>query len=115
MLAAFRTLALAALLLAAPARGADPVTIQLDWVPRGAHAMFFVARDSGFFAAQGIEIAAIRPGTGSVAALRLVGNGTADFGFGDLPTLAVARASGVPVVALAAINQRSALERIALA
>jgi NitT/TauT family transport system substrate-binding protein len=118
MLAVFRTLALAALLLAAlaaPSRAADPVTIQLDWVPRGAHAMFFVARDSGFFAAQGIEIAAIRPGTGSVAALRLVGNGTADFGFGDLPTLAVSRASGVPVTALAAVNQRSPLAMIALA
>jgi NitT/TauT family transport system substrate-binding protein len=120
MIAAFRSplLALAALLLAAittPARALDQITIQLDWVPRGDHAMFFVARDSGFFAAQGIEIAAIRPGTGSLEALRLVGSGKADFGFGDLPTLAVSRAAGVPVTALAAINQRSPLAMIALA
>jgi NitT/TauT family transport system substrate-binding protein len=117
MPAIFRSLAPAALLLAAliASARAEKIAIQLDWVPRGDHAMFFVARDSGFFAAHGIEITAIRKGTGSVEALRLVGSGVADFGFGDLPTLAVSRASGVPVVALAAVNQRSPLAMIALA
>jgi NitT/TauT family transport system substrate-binding protein len=46
--------------------------------------------------------------------MRLVGNGNADFGFGDLPTLAVARAQNVPVVALAAVNQHSPLGMLAL-
>jgi NitT/TauT family transport system substrate-binding protein len=47
--------------------------------------------------------------------MRLVGNGDADFGFGDLPTLAVARSQNVPVVALAAANQHSPLAMLALA
>ncbi|TIQ24139.1 MAG: ABC transporter substrate-binding protein, partial [Mesorhizobium sp.] len=45
----------------------------------------------------------------------LVGNGNAEFGFGDLPTLAVARSQNVPVVALAAVNQQSPLGIISLA
>lgn len=98
-----------------PARAADEVSVQLDWVVRGNHAMFFVAKELGYFAENGIEVTEIRKGTGSPDAMRLVGNGNAEFGFGDLPTLAVARSQGVPVVALAAVNQRSPLAMIALA
>jgi NitT/TauT family transport system substrate-binding protein len=105
--------------LAAPwvrrARAAETVEVQLDYVIRGNHAMFFVARDKGYFADEGIEVAAIRKGTGSVDAMRLVGNGNAAFGFGDLPTLAVARSQNVPVVALAAVNQVSPMGMVALA
>ena len=89
--------------------------MQLDWVVRGNHAMFFVAKEKGYFAKQGIDVTAIRRGTGSPNAMRLVGNGDADFGFGDLPTLAVARSQDVPVVALAAVNQHSPLAMLALA
>jgi NitT/TauT family transport system substrate-binding protein len=91
------------------------VSVQLDWVVRGNHAMFFVAKEKGYFAKNGIEVTAIRKGTGSPDALRLVGNGNAEFGFGDLPTLAVARSQQVPAVALAAVNQKSPLGIIALA
>src|SRR6185437_1391659 len=63
---------------------------------------------------QGIDVVSIQRGTGSPNAMRFVGNGTADFGFGDLPTLAVARSQDVPVVALAAVNQRSPLGMLAL-
>ena len=96
------------------ARAADTVSVQLDWVVRGDHAPFFVARDKGFFRDNGIEVAAIRKGTGSVDALRLVGAGNVQFGFADLPTLLVARGQGVPVVALVAVNQASPLAMIAL-
>jgi NitT/TauT family transport system substrate-binding protein len=100
---------------AAPARAADAVSIQLDWVVRGDHAMFFVARDKGYFKKEGIDVTAIRKGTGTPNALRLVGNGNADFGFGDLPTLAVAHSQGVPAVAIVAVNERSPLAIISLA
>jgi NitT/TauT family transport system substrate-binding protein len=97
------------------ARAADQVNVQLDWVVRGNHAMFFVAQAKGYFKENGIEVTAIRKGSGSPDAMRLVGNGNAEFGFGDLPTLAIARSQNVPVVALAAVNQRSPLAMIALA
>lgn len=98
-----------------PAMAADQVSVQLDWVVRGNHAMFFVAKEKGYFAENGIEVTEIRKGSGSPDAMRLVANGNAEFGFGDLPTLSVARSQDVPVVALAAVNQRSPLGFISLA
>ncbi len=97
------------------ARAADKVTVQLDWVVRGDHAMFFVAKAKGYFAQSGIDVTTIRRGTGTPDALRLVGNGSAEFGFGDLPTLQVARSQGVPDVAIVAVNQRSPLAMISIA
>ena len=112
-----RLLAIGLLTILVPtlARAADSVSVQLDWVVRGNHAMFFVAKARGYFAQNGIEVTAIRKGTGSVDALRLVANGNAEFGFADLPTLLVGRSQGIPVVALAAVNQRSPLAMISLA
>ncbi|VVE13258.1 Riboflavin-binding protein RibY [Pandoraea horticolens] len=99
---------------AAPASAADDVIVQLDWVVRGNHAMFFVARDKGMFAKQGINVTAIRKGTGSVDALRMVANGSAQFGFGDLSTLLVARTQGVSNTALVAVNQKSPLAMVSV-
>jgi NitT/TauT family transport system substrate-binding protein len=103
-------------LLGTGAHAADRVTVQLDWVViRGSHAMVFVANEKGYFREQGIEIAAVRTGTSSSDALGLVGTGKANFGFADLPSLAVSREQGVPAVALVAVNQQSPLAMIALA
>ena len=96
------------------ASAADDVSVQLDWLVRGNHAMFFVARDKGYFAKEGINVTAIRKGTGSTEALKLVANGNADFGFADLPTLQVARSQHLPVVTLAAVNQESPLAMISI-
>jgi NitT/TauT family transport system substrate-binding protein len=108
-------LALAAVSISASAHAADKVSVQLDYVVRGNHAMFFVAKEKGYFDKQGIDVTAIQKGTGSVNALRLIGNGNAEFGFGDLPTLAVARSQDVPVMAIVAVNQHSPLGMLALA
>ncbi len=113
-----KKLSLAAVLavsLSTAALAADKVTVQLDYVVRGNHAMFFVAKQKGYFAKQDIDVTSIQRGTSSSTTMRLVGNGNAEFGFGDLPTLAVARSQDVPIVALAAVNQRSPLAMLALA
>ena len=114
--------ALAVLSVAAPfglaagaAQAADAVTVQLDWVVRGNHAMFFVGKEKGFFAKHGLDLTEIRKGSGTPDALRLTAAGSADFGFGDFPTLAVARSQGVPAVAIAAVNQHSPLAMVSLA
>ena len=98
----------------AVAQAADDVSVQLDWLVRGNHAMFFVARDNGYFSEAGINVTAIRKGTGSTDALKLVANGNADFGFADLPTLQVGRSQKLPVVALVAVNQESPLAMISI-
>jgi NitT/TauT family transport system substrate-binding protein len=106
--------AAAGLMCAAPAFAADDVSVQLDWVVRGNHAMFFVGKEKGFFNQGGINVTAIRKGTGSVDALKLISNGNAEFGFADLPTLQVGRSQSLPVVAIAAVNQKSPLAIISL-
>lgn len=96
------------------AQAADRVSVQLDYVVRGSHAMFFVANEKGYFKENGIEITKINRGSGSTDALRLVANGNAQFGFADLPTLMVGRARNVPAVALVAVNQQSPLALISV-
>ena len=44
------------------AQAADKVNVQLDWVVRGNHAMFFVGKEKGFFAKNDIDLADIRKG-----------------------------------------------------
>ena len=90
------------------------VSVMLDWVPRGAHAPFYVAEKMGYFKQQGLDVS-ITPGKGSSTTMQLVGHGKADFGFGDLPTLATAKSKGIPVVALVATNEKSPLAMCALA
>lgn len=91
------------------AGGLDKVTVQLDYQLRGNHGMFYVADKLGYFEDEGIDVESIKTGTGSPDALRIVGTGRADFGFGDLPSLVTARSQDVPVTTLAAVNQTSPL------
>jgi NitT/TauT family transport system substrate-binding protein len=46
--------------------------------------------------------------------MTLVGKNEYDFGFGDLPTLVVAKSKGVPVASLVVVNQRSPMALVAL-
>ncbi|MFE9168265.1 ABC transporter substrate-binding protein [Streptomyces kebangsaanensis] len=87
----------------------DTVTVQLDYQLRGNHGIFHIAKEMGYFEDEGIKVEDIATGTGSPDALRIVGTGKADFGFGDLPSLVTARSQNVPVKALAAVNQVSPL------
>lgn len=92
----------------------DQVTVQLDFLVRGNHGIFYVGRSEGFFAKHDIEVVAVNKGTGSVNTIRQIGSGSGDFGFADLPTLAITRSQSTPVVALAVVNQLSPLAMIAL-
>jgi NitT/TauT family transport system substrate-binding protein len=102
-------------LSSAAALAQDKVTVQLDYVLRGNHGIFFVGKSEGFFAKEGIDVVAINKGTGSVNTMRQIGTGSGDFGFGDLPTLLIARSQNVPVVAIAAVNQKNQAAFISLA
>ncbi len=112
--------ALVALGVVAGAAGAgqaaevDKVKVRLDWLIRGCHAMFFVAQEKGYVRNENIDVEVIHKGNGSVNTMTLVGTNQYDFGFGDLPTLAVSRAKGVPVVGLVVVNQRSPLALVML-
>lgn len=100
--AAFAT---AALLGAAalPARAADPVTFQLDWLPGGDKAAIYVCVRQGFCADEGID-ARISSGRGSTDAVTKLATGASDIGVADIGALMAARAQEkVPVTAVLSI------------
>ena len=79
--------ALACLAIAAisSAASAEPVKIRfiLDWKAQGPGAWFYVARDNGYFQAEGLDVL-IDQGDGSAAAVSHIMTGTYDAGFGDI-------------------------------
>ncbi|MDP6483905.1 MAG: ABC transporter substrate-binding protein [Nitrospinota bacterium] len=105
----------AALLFLAGSAAAEKVKVRLDWVLRGNHAMFHVAKDKGYFKQNGIDVTKIDPGNGSVRTMKFVGGGQYPFGYGDLPTLATAKSKGVPVTSLVVVNQLSPMSFVTLA
>lgn len=89
-----------------PALSNDQVTLRLDWVYGSEHAPIFLARDKGFFAKHGIDVT-ILPGEGSTVTVKLVGNGTTEFGYATADQALMAYAKGLPVVSTAVILQKN--------
>jgi NitT/TauT family transport system substrate-binding protein len=71
----------------------------LDWVPTAAHAFIYLAKEKGFYAAEGIDLEVI-PGDGAPTVIKLLGNGEIDFGFVDGSGLVRAWEVGVPLTSL---------------
>ncbi len=76
---------LAALAYAAPAAAQEPTRIKftLGWKTQGSDAAFFVAKDKGYFAREGLDVT-IDQGEGSAATVTRIMGGAYDAGFGDM-------------------------------
>ena len=79
-----------------------PLTLWLDWYPNSDHAGIYVALAKGYYARAGLAVTPRVP-TGAAEALTLVSHGTGDLAVSYEPTVLLARAQGLPVVATAAI------------
>ncbi len=100
---------------AKPASG--PLTklaLSLNWTLYGEHAFFFVARDKGFFAEQGLDVE-IKEGSGSANTVKLVGANADPLGYADTPTVMRAQAEGVPVTMTLVVQQNGPSSVIHLA
>jgi NitT/TauT family transport system substrate-binding protein len=99
-----RFLLTAALMLvaASPALAQDRVVFGLDFAVAGRHAGYFVARDKGFYKAEGLDVE-IQRGYGSTDAVTKVGSGATMFSFGDVGSLVIARSQGVKVTCVAMV------------
>jgi NitT/TauT family transport system substrate-binding protein len=88
--------ALVSMLAAASAQAAETNFIT-DFGFNGRHAYFYVAREKGYYKAEGFDVNFVR-GQGSADAIKKVAAGIATFGFADAGSLVLARGNdGVPV------------------
>lgn len=85
--------------------GPRRLTLALDFTPNAVHAPLFAAVRDGRDRARGVRLEIRQPGSGPDA-LKLVASGKAQLGVLDIHDLAIARAQGSDVVAVAALVQR---------
>lgn len=95
-------LALSLMLLAAPARAADKVTVLLDWFVNPDHAALIVARDKGYFARHGLDVTLVAPADPN-APPKLVAAGQADYAVSYQPQLHLLAGEGLPLVRVGAL------------
>jgi NitT/TauT family transport system substrate-binding protein len=102
----------AALLLGAtgtyaqPAKPLTKVNFRLDWKASGQHSPFFLAKERGFFAAEGIDLNIIS-GSGSSDAVKQLGAGAIEMALADALVVVQAATQQVPIKAVAAYYQRT--------
>ena len=81
------------------------VEIALDWTPNTNHTGIYVAKELGYFADEGLDVAIVQPGP--TTSIQLAGTGKTEFGVSMQEYVTMARAQGVPVVSVATIVQHN--------
>lgn len=94
------TLALAISLMAGSAMAADKVVLQLKWVAQAQFAGYFVAKDKGFYEAEGLDVE-IKPGGPDIAPEQVIAGGGADVIVDWAGGALAAREKGVGLVNIA--------------
>jgi len=86
--------------------GPDKVSVRMKWFFAGTMTGWFAGKDEGIFAKNGMDIAII-PGGPDNSSIKLVAAGTDDFGVAGADEVLLARAKGIPVVAVAVLFKES--------
>ncbi|MHA6534766.1 ABC transporter substrate-binding protein [Paenibacillus sp. BAC0078] len=89
---------------------ADPVTVklQLKWVPQAQFAGYFLAKDKGYYADEGLNVE-ILPGGPDIVPEQQVAGGSADIGVDWVASLLTSQEQEMPLVQIAQIFQKSGL------
>src|SRR5690554_4473143 len=90
-----------------------PVTFQSKWFPQAQFAGYFVARELGFYAEEGLDVTILDGG--NVNPTVQVGSGNADFGTDWVANMLAQREQGLDVVTIAQVFQDSGYRLVALA
>lgn len=88
-----------------PVSQPQKVKVLLDWVPNTNHAGLYIARDQGYYAAEGLDVEIVQPPEGGAA--QLIASGQADFGVSYQEEVTMARAQNLPLLAIAAVIQHN--------
>ena len=91
---------LVSMALAAPASGAQTLTLMLDWFPNVDHLPIYLAKASGYFADQGVDLEIIVPSETSDA-LKLAAAGKIDLAVSYQPQTIIAKDQGLDIRAVA--------------
>ncbi len=81
------------------------VTVILDWFPNTNHSGLYAAKDLGYYAEEGLDVAIIQPSEGGNPQLIAADKG--DFAVSYQEEVTIARSQDIPVVALAAVIQHN--------
>ncbi len=95
--------------LGTAARAADPLTLQLKWVPQAQFAGYYVAASKGYYKAANLDVT-IKPGGVDITPAQVIADGGADVIVDWLPSALAARVKGIPLVNIAQVFLRSGLE-----
>ncbi|WP_165769658.1 ABC transporter substrate-binding protein [Arboricoccus pini] len=90
---------------AGPAAAAQKLRVLLDWFANPSHAPIIVAKQKGFFAAEGLDVDVIVPSSADDATKLLIAR-QADVGINYEPQLIMQQAEGVPLVRIGTIIDR---------
>ncbi|NBN65404.1 ABC transporter substrate-binding protein [Microvirga tunisiensis] len=99
---------LAGVLSAGAASAADQLTLQLKWVTQGQFAGYYVAKDKGFYEAEGLDVT-IKPGGPDIAPPQVIAGGGADVIIDWMPSALASREKGVPLVNIAQPFKKSGM------
>jgi NitT/TauT family transport system substrate-binding protein len=105
-LGAFAAFAAIAVPIAAGAQSLEKFPFRLNWTIYGEHAGFFVAKDKGFYEAEGLDVE-ISEGSGSTTVAQLVANATSPVAYVDAATMMRGVVAGMPIKAVAVTLQQS--------
>jgi NitT/TauT family transport system substrate-binding protein len=91
-----------------PAAAQDKMTLQLKWVTQAQFAGYYVAKDKGFYKAEGLDVT-IKPGGPDIAPEQVIAGGGADVIVDWMPAALAAREKGVPLINIAQPFKRSGM------
>ncbi len=99
-------LALTAMPVQAQTKPQEKVTLMLNWYLYSEHAPFFLGKERGFYAEEGIDLE-IQEGRGSGVTAQAVAAKSATFGYIDIGTMIKAAAKGAPLKSTGVLFQLS--------
>jgi NitT/TauT family transport system substrate-binding protein len=91
-----------------PAAAADKVSLRLDWVNSGYHAIWYYGIDTGLFTRAGIDLEVLE-GKGSAVTAQTVGNGSVMFGTADTVAVMGLVSQGLPIKVVGGYLRQSPL------